>query len=294
MRSFTDGYYGPLQERAWALQEFYLAQRIVLFMEHGVNWWCNSCECDESGADDDLGLYEHLGWFVLLKHYSRKKLTRPSDRVVALQGIVTEESKRRDDTFLSEGLWEKEISQHLLWYRTSVLTPGDPVLPSWSWAATEGSKKWICDPTWDCEPQYDYSCVEIQRFQPGHLSVSGDLVRAVAGWTEINVWLCNGSEKYLVPSLGILLDFPQTHLLQSDEGILGFAALDQNGKNSSSTDHNTLEFCILSKVMNDGYTLETSESSETSNTPISGCSVPCCLEVSLGAANNSLKKHALT
>lgn len=294
MRPLTDDYPRPLQERAWALQEFYLAQRIVLFIEHGVNWRCSSCECDESGADDDLGLYEHLGWFVLLKHYSRKRLTRPSDRMVALQGIVNEESKRRDDTFLSEGMWEKEIPQHLLWYRTSVLAPGDPALPSWSWGATEGSKKWICDPTWDREPQYDYSCVEIRRFQPAHLSVTGDLVRAVLVWTEINVWLCVRGENDLVHSLGILLDFPQTHLLQSDEGILGFATLDQNEETSSSTDHNTLEFCILSKAVNEGYTLETSESSKTSNTPIPGCSVVHCLEVSLEAAKSILENHVLT
>ena len=109
MRPFTDDYRGPLQERAWALQEFYLAQRMALFVGHGVNWRCYSCECDESGADDDLGLYEHLGWFVLLKIYTRKKLTRQSDRMVALQGIVDEERKSRDDVFLSEGMWEKEI-----------------------------------------------------------------------------------------------------------------------------------------------------------------------------------------
>lgn len=294
MRPLKDDYGGPLQERAWALQEFYLAQRIVLFMEQGVNWRCSSCECDESGADDDLGLYEHLGWFVLLKIYSRKKLTRPSDRMVALQGIVNEERKRRDDTFLSEGMWEKEIPQHLLWYRTSVLAPGDPALPSWSWGATEGSKKWVCDPIWEYEPHYDYSCVVIQRFQPGHLSVSGDLVRAVVGWTEINVWLCVRSAKDLSHNLGILLDFAQTYLLQSDQGILGFATLDQNEEPSSSTENNTLEFCILSKVVTEGYTLGTSASCEAFDTSMSASSGPFRLEVSFPPANNSLEMHVLT
>lgn len=282
MRPFTNDYRGPLPERAWALQEFYLAQRMVLFVEHGVIWRCTSCECDESGADDDLGLYEHLGWFVLLKIYTRKKLTRQSDRMVALQGIVDEERKSRDDIFLSEGMWEKEIPQHLLWYRTSVLAPGDPALPSWSWGATEGSKKWICDPTWDYNAQYDYSCVAIRRLQPGRLSVSGDLVQAGAEWAEINLWqYIRGKIGFMhTSSLGPLLDFAQTHFLQSAEGIIGFATLDQNEVPASLIDHSTMEFCILSKMT-------TPDVAETSDIATAGGSGLFRLNVSFVPVSNN-------
>lgn len=278
-------YPSPLQDRAWALQESYLAQRIVLFAGRGVDWRCMTCECDESGSSDDLGLYEHLNWFVLLRVYSEKKLTRPSDRLAALQGIVNEESKRRDDIFLSEGVWEKEIPQHLLWYQTSLLAPGDPALPSWSWAATEGSKYWICDPTWDYELQYDYSCVVIQRSQPAHLSVSGDLIQAEVGWLEMNICCASRCRRHLEDRSGVLLDFAQAHLLQTDQGIIGMATLDHNEESSISTDHSTLKLCILSKVVNEGCNLKPSKVAKTSETSMPGYTGPCCLDVSLPPAN---------
>lgn len=280
----------PLQERAWALQESYLAQRLALFTGRGVDWRCKTCECDESGYFDDLGLYEHLDWFVLLRVYSEKNITRPSDRLAALQGIVNEERKRRDDIFLSEGVWEKQIPQHLLWYQTSPLAPGDPALPSWSWAATEGSKYWICDPTWgDYELQYDYSCVVMQRSQPAHLSVSGDLVQGKVGWAEMNICCATKCRGNLEDRSGVLLDFgceAQTHLLKTDQGVIGIATLDQHEGSSVSTDHNTLKLCILSKVVNEGYNLKLSKVAKTSDTSMSGY-VPCYLDVSLPPAEKT-------
>lgn len=275
------GYLARLQERAWALQESYLAQHIVLFTSRGMDWRCTTCECDENGRDADLQLYEHLSWFMLLRVYSEKKLTRPSDRLAAFQGIVNEESKRRDDKFLSEGMWEKEIPQHLLWHQTSLLAPGDPTIPSWTWAATEGSKKWICDPTWDDKIQYDYCCLVIQRVQPAHLSVYGDLIEAGVGWAETNICCADRFRRYFEERSGDILDFVQTHLLQTDKGVIGIAALDQNENSTTSTDLNTLKFCVLSKVVKKGYNLKPSNIAKTSGISMPGHTGRCHLDVSL-------------
>lgn len=267
----------PLQERAWALQESYLSRRLVLFRDFGIDWRCISCQLDEYGCYEDLGLYELLDWFTLLCVYSAKKLTRPSDRLPALQGIVNEEGKRRDDAFLSEGVWEKEITEHLLWYRSSVLAHGDSALPSWSWAATEGSKDWICRPAYNYELQYDHSCVIIKRSRPAHLSVSGDLVQGRVRWAQMKVCCTSRCKEYLEGKEGPRLYMAQTHLLQNDDGILGFATLDRNEEPSSSTDHSTLEFCILSKI-------KTSEISEKPDIEFPELYEPC-LDVSLPRPN---------
>lgn len=238
----------PLQERAWALQESYLARRIVLFGDHGVDWRCLTCECDELGSHADLALHEHMGWFTLLRVYSGRKLTWPSDRLPALQGIVNNEGKGKKDTFLSEGVWEKEIPEHLLWHRISVLACGDSALPSWSWAATEGSKDWIYESIFRDGVHYDHSCVVMKKSQPAHLSVSGDLVQGKVGWAQMKVCCMSRCQNYLLGKEGPEVFLDQTHLLQSDDGILGFAALDRNEEPCCSTDHSTLEFCILSKT----------------------------------------------
>lgn len=252
MRPLDADQNSPLQERAWALQESYLSRRIVLFRESGIDWRCLSCQLDEYGCYKDLGLYEHSDWFMLLGIYSRRKLTWPSDRLPALQGIVSEEGRGKGDTFLSEGVWEKEIPEHLLWYAESDLAHGDSALPSWSWAATEGPKAWICKQIYRHELQYDYSCVVIKRTQPAHLSVSGDLVQGKLEWAEMSFCCMARCEEYLEGKEGPLLELVEPHLLQSEAGILGFGALDPNEEPSSSTDHSTLEFCILSKMKTSG------------------------------------------
>lgn len=289
-------YRDPLQERAWALQESYLARRIAQFSLRGAGWRCKSNQCDESGSHDNLGLYEHLSWFNLLQHYSWKKLTRQSDRLVALQGIVNEEGKRKNDIFLSEGVWEKEIPQHLQWHRTSDLAPGDSALPSWSWASTEGCKKW---PTRD-DDLTSYSCVVIQRTQPGHLTVSGDLVQGNVEWSVMNVCCASRCELFLLRKwgaqvlgfvLGLVLGVAQAHLLQNNDGILGMAILDWNEETCIPTEHSTLEFCVLSKTTFSGM----DETSGTSDFPTTGDPSSCYLDVSIPPAREQqVNRHSLT
>ncbi|KAK0669852.1 heterokaryon incompatibility protein-domain-containing protein [Cercophora samala] len=138
---------GPLRSRAWAFQEWYLATRIVLFTTYGIYWKCARFEMDERGVHTDLLIYERFSWFYLLEEYSQKSITRPTDRLVALQGIISVEQERRNDRYLGLGVWEHDLAQQLLWRRQEDVPPDSYIAqyPSWCWAATGGAKFWLMD-----------------------------------------------------------------------------------------------------------------------------------------------------
>lgn len=308
---------GPLEARAWAFQEWYLARRIVFFMPEGfdmpggVSWRCDTLERDENGYPQDLESYQHLGWLFLLSCYSEKKLTHQSDRLFALHGVVNEYGKEGHDKFLSEGVWEMEIAHDLLWLRQSVLIHDTPSLPSWSWASTEGTKEWVGGiPD---EPDLIFDCVEIQRPQPGCLSVSGDIVKAsTVRWTEMNeccvsTFACKRPDPYFPPSnlfqrqLDVLPRFdykkgePQTILLQRDGGILGFAVMDQEDRFCNSTTYKTLECCILGEAWGGEDDPDISKISDASGRLLSVSTGLCCRDASLPiqCQNAIRKQHVL-
>lgn len=295
---------GPLQQRAWALQEWHLAQRIVFFMPEGfglpggISWRCDTLERDENGHAADLGIYEDEDWLTLLGSYSEKKLTRQSDRLVALEGILSEERKQRPYKFLTEGVWEKDIPQQLLWLRTSVLIYDTPSLPSWSWASTEGSKFWIS--SIPCGLDLNYDCVKIKRSRPGRLSVSGDVVKAsTVRWTEMNNCCFSTfkaksptgyyhptsdffeTQRDVLPRFDYVEGEPQTILLQKGEGILGFAVMDQEEGFYSSTAYQTLECCIMGKALSDEDSSDLPETSEASGRCLSVSPDLCYRDASL-------------
>lgn len=289
---------GPLRERAWAFQEWYLARRKVFFMPGGLTWHCAESEHDEPGSATDLELYETMSWLDLVEIYSGKKVTFPSDRLIALQGVANEEGRRREDRFLSEGIWETGIPQQLLWFRGSILNQDNNSLPSWSWASTAGSKYWLASllRTRHSDP-LDHSCVVIQMIGQGNLSVSGDLVNVAreeldnccvetfaaykwcdredkyreeleAGYEIYNEdWeglegRAGFAERYLgfiFP--GYAYDTPESKVerLQSDDGILGFAVMDQDQEapaeflSSTASGWGNLYCCVLGKAVNNEY-----------------------------------------
>ncbi|KAF4993385.1 hypothetical protein FDECE_13418 [Fusarium decemcellulare] len=139
----TSGIRGPLRERGWALQEWYLGRRIVFFTSEGIKWKCKKEEMNERGNENMLRLYENDNWMSCLEIYSQKQLTVPSDRMPALLGIVSQLRKTRNDSFREDvGTWEDELAEQLLWRQLD--EPRDQLeLPSWCWAAAAGKKLWM-------------------------------------------------------------------------------------------------------------------------------------------------------
>jgi hypothetical protein len=136
---------GPLNSRAWTLQERILAKRIMFFSKGLVYWKCKAGERNERGPMTVPLFHETIEWMDILDEYSSKRLTNPQDRLYALQGMIAELKQTRQDHYHYEfGVWEDELEHQLLWRRTGTPSNNNSLpLPTWTWAATGFSKIWI-------------------------------------------------------------------------------------------------------------------------------------------------------
>ena len=191
--------HGPLYERAWALQEAYLARRLVTFMPRSMEWKC-------TGSRYNLGFHEEGSWFTLLEKFGKKKLTYPKDRIPAISGIAAEMQKSGifskilarsqnpgnagatpavGHTFnFASGLWNHDLPKQLLWRFPEHKKGGQRLdLPSWSWATTEGRKLWLFGrfETKPCIPQtLDMSGIMLDN-TPTEISLLGSKSLGITG-----------------------------------------------------------------------------------------------------------------
>jgi hypothetical protein len=134
----------PLNRRAWAYQESYLARRAIHFMRGQIYWTCRGCEIGERSEQARLGATEKRKWLSVLELYTQKQLTYPQDRLYALQGIIDEMQKSRQDSFLFEcGVWEEKLDEQIFWRQKESVKENESLdFPTWSWASIGGSKDW--------------------------------------------------------------------------------------------------------------------------------------------------------
>ncbi|KAM5360457.1 hypothetical protein ACJZ2D_013735 [Fusarium nematophilum] len=167
----------PLNHRAWAFQERFLANRILFCTASELSWQCSEvsrCECIVEPREVIANVYGdffHTGqlapilqseserpseplklhglWCEVVRHYSARKLTVWTDRLAALQGAVEGLSRNLPGVFKPDeyvfGFWRPFLSRSLSWHRNT-LSPcfGDEAVslrgyaPSWSWVACPG------------------------------------------------------------------------------------------------------------------------------------------------------------
>jgi hypothetical protein len=88
-------------------------------------------------------LLESGEWLEILRRYSSRNLTKPSDKLPALSGLAHEYQMRWGDEYLA-GLWREHLWKGLLWRRNEQYTIPEPKCPpeyrapSWSWASMDG------------------------------------------------------------------------------------------------------------------------------------------------------------
>lgn len=162
-RWWTSIEHSPLAERAWTVQERFLAPRILHFAADEVYWECNEVYTAESLSaalsfkpDNNLTLYRpayHLGrpsqqhpgvlrrlWHAIQSAYAKASLTYVKDRPFAIAGLsrlLCRLLRYPDDQYLC-GLWRPWIASDLMWRASAGWTapPGllrVDSLPSWSW-----------------------------------------------------------------------------------------------------------------------------------------------------------------
>ncbi|KAF1989441.1 HET-domain-containing protein, partial [Aulographum hederae CBS 113979] len=149
----------PLLQRAWVLQERYMAPRVLHFTQEELMWECmagQSCECTAGGVSNfpllniKTGAYHmtsadssemNMLWRLLVKRYSSLDLSFESDRLAALSGLAKYYQSHGAGEYLA-GVWKEHLREgDLAWTvrphkskRRSV-----QLAPTWSWASIEGS-----------------------------------------------------------------------------------------------------------------------------------------------------------
>ncbi|KAG8168216.1 hypothetical protein KVR01_003905 [Diaporthe batatas] len=103
-------------------------------------------------ADDDIPWENvqhedpYMVWNDVVESYARCALTNPSDKLVAISGVVKDFAKAIDDEYLA-GLWRRDFINGLLWMATPESRGKDDFIPavrsevyrapSWSWASLD-------------------------------------------------------------------------------------------------------------------------------------------------------------
>jgi hypothetical protein len=148
----------PLLQRGWVFQERKLAARVVHYAKDQLFWECKSSFLSQDGTHSwqildpflDLKLrrsswtplkmenmHPVTSWRKIVCTYTGLQLTRSSDLLPALAGIVEREMSRRDDDVYVAGMWKKTLLDDLAFY-TEDGPRTDSNAPTWSWMSAKG------------------------------------------------------------------------------------------------------------------------------------------------------------
>jgi hypothetical protein len=155
---------GELDERGWVFQEQLLSTRIISLTKEGVFWDCLHHSASSNRPTGILGdfspNFQHSDnrkfkrfllnpntlvpreeyywlWRRAVQSYTRRKLTRESDRLIALEGVTCRMTLLLDDQCIL-GMWKNDALRSLVWfvessseaeYSANLGVQG----PSWSW-----------------------------------------------------------------------------------------------------------------------------------------------------------------
>ena len=159
---------GDLDERGWVFQEQLLLGRTISLTKDGVFWDCLHHSASSSRPTGILGDFSpdfqfsdmrefkrfllspepsfskeqyYWLWRRAVQSYTKRILTKESDRLIALEGITSHMATLLDDNCVL-GIWKKDTMRSLMWFVqpwTKGRTIGSGIKgPSWSWISIEG------------------------------------------------------------------------------------------------------------------------------------------------------------
>lgn len=168
----------PLQKRGWALQEHILSRRVVQFISEELVWHCRTARATEAHPmlktsaregpqrmgflnpavlpprpEIDAATRNHLSeyWSLVVQNYSNRKLTRESDKLVAVSGVADALSASGMGPHHA-GVFESDPLVGLAWHSDPAypdgpwapthVRPARYRAPSWSWASLDGPVAW--------------------------------------------------------------------------------------------------------------------------------------------------------
>ncbi|KZM21774.1 hypothetical protein ST47_g7163 [Ascochyta rabiei] len=161
-----------LSSRGWVLQERYLASRTLFWTDDGLFWQCGEMclsECEGTPLNNrvlgtihevadrirDYRIDEssRIAWLHVLRAFSRKKFTVETDRLPAVEGLMSELS-RLTGRHYELGVWKHNLIFELAWMVDLSVSNGDdpsdsrvarlPGIPSWSWGSVNQELRFGC------------------------------------------------------------------------------------------------------------------------------------------------------
>ncbi|KAK5662513.1 hypothetical protein OQA88_8425 [Cercophora sp. LCS_1] len=134
----------------------YFSRRYVQFGLHSVTVECATTTTDSGGtawgvnSNPPLRLTQPTtletspsDWDGVIQMYSSRRLTMPSDKLVAISAMAKDAARRlhdpRPENYLA-GLWRQNLARGLLWEMKDDPQPRPTCYraPSWSWASVDG------------------------------------------------------------------------------------------------------------------------------------------------------------
>lgn len=164
----------PVNQRSWVVQERLLSPRVIHFSDRQLFWECAELQASESspfgipGGEitkfKTLSPYQNQDqylidldletetqsqerqrlasafriWKSTLSAYTRGKLSKGSDKLIAISAIARELQPLMRCRYLA-GLWEASLVLQLAWWSDKTVIPSMGYrAPSWSWASIDG------------------------------------------------------------------------------------------------------------------------------------------------------------
>ena len=195
--------HGYLNSRAWVLQERVLAPKTFHFTrdhiyfedeneikgEDGVPRYLSEYSCIQKygntrnnlnpkgatwrNSDAKVKDGPRYSWLKVMEMYSKCKITYATDKLIAITGLVYYKSTHSWSEYCGWrnilGLWEPTLHIDLLWVpnHSKLTFLGQLMLPTWTWAAYEGSVTFVQYRSSRREP--DRSEIEVEKVElPDH------------------------------------------------------------------------------------------------------------------------------
>lgn len=142
----------PLNLRGWVFQENLLSPRTVHFSSDQIRWRCKQAQGSETMPNIDtretslsfpLQDFAAGRWMCLVDSYKKLKLTYSRDILAAFAGIAVAFGKRHgfEPSGYIAGLWLPMLPQQFLWgCQNGQHRQEKKLIPSWTWASTEGEE----------------------------------------------------------------------------------------------------------------------------------------------------------
>ncbi|KAI1131366.1 heterokaryon incompatibility protein-domain-containing protein [Nemania abortiva] len=234
----------------------------------------NTTQTSETTAQVGRDSFSQL-WYNVVEPYSRRKLSWPTDKLIALKGVEDEVARATKFTYL-QGLWKERLVTDLLWFAIDgpgkrLLSNGIPVAPTWSWASIEGAVSLDLLPENTLRDITDSKAlVTIEYASPSSdnprdmtIVLSGPLLPISAPESDGSMWTISIGEAGQASARF----FPDIQLLDISKmtglACLTFLVLNREKRrlalDSSTEDVQGLVVRLLSPSQREAYTLDTYE-----------------------------------